>query len=46
MKELIVVLAILVVGYAALGLYFRHENKKFSKMYDELKREIEGEDDG
>jgi len=30
-KELIITLAILVAGYTALGLYFRHECKKAKK---------------
>lgn len=47
MKELIVVLTILVVGYGALALYFRHECRKAknisrkiwegAKMMDECK---------
>lgn len=39
-------IVLVVTGYIAFVLYVRRENKKFSKMYDELKREIEGEDDG
>lgn len=31
MKELIITLAILVAGYGAFGLYFRHECKKAKK---------------
>ena len=31
---------------AVTFLRLRQWNKKFSEMYDELKREIEGEDDG
>ena len=38
MKEFIITLAILVAGYTALGLYFRHECKKAKKE--------RGEDDG
>lgn len=38
MKELAIVLTILIVGYTALGLYFRHECKKAKKE--------RGEDDG
>ena len=38
MAEFIIVLAILIIGYGALALYFRHECKKAKKE--------RGEDDG
>ena len=38
MREFIIVIAILIVGYSALALYFRHECKKAKKE--------RGEDDG
>lgn len=39
MKELIIVLAILIVGYGALALYFRHECRKAKY----IEKDISGE---
>ena len=38
MKELAIVLVVLIIGYGALALYFRHECRKAKKE--------RGEDDG
>lgn len=53
MKELLVVLAVLIVGYGALALYFRHECRKVKYIEKDISGEkyIEkdigrGEDDG
>lgn len=39
MKELVIVLAILIAGYGALALYFRHDCRKVQY----IKKDISGE---
>lgn len=43
MAELIIVLAVLIIGYGALALYFRHDCRKVEYIEKDIGR---GEDDG